>query len=289
MWVGAALLCACGMDEGQPVAGSTGSTGSTSTNPDTTDPPQADSSTSGSDASTAPETSSPTPETSSESSESSDTDDPENACDLLTDFEGLPDGSPWPVPWVVTGGVAIADVVEGRGRLVPETSPYALARVFAPLPCDEVEGTLTFELGDDTTQGIGFYVQHNGGHLDTTDPPGAGYSAFAESFRDPAGLGTWRELNGHEQLLSEVTPVDLQPGVPYRMRVRLTRDADTTLIQARVWPAQDPEPNTWHSETTDNEPALQTPQGGIVLDAWSSLQSGPATDLYIDNVEIHAL
>jgi hypothetical protein len=207
------------------------------------------------------------------------------ACELFTDFEGLEDDAPWPVPWVVTGGVAIADVVGGRGRLVPQTSDYSLARMFAPLPCDDVEGTLTFELTDASTQGAGFYVQHNGGYLDRTDPPGFGYAGFAESFREPAGIAVWREVDGHEQMLSPVTALAVQPNVVYRMRVRVTTQPDgAKLVQARVWPDAEVEPTAWQAEAVDAESTAI--DGGVVLDAWSSLVDGDAFAIYFDDVEL---
>ena len=42
---------------------------------------------------------------------------PHDECEFTEDFEGVADGEPWPDPWFISGGVAEADVVDGRGRL----------------------------------------------------------------------------------------------------------------------------------------------------------------------------
>jgi hypothetical protein len=208
-------------------------------------------------------------------------------CMLQESFDQ--DGSSWPSPWTAVGGVAVADVQGGRGRLVPTTSSYSLARMVAPLGCSDVEVTFSFEFTSANTQGVGFYVRQNGGHLQATTPRGQGYAVFAEAFRDPAGVGAWHELDGNEVMIEPIAPMALAPNTLYRVRYRVTQqDASTTSLQARVWPDGSAEPTTWQLERTDASPALQSRAGGVAIDAWSALTSGSASDLFVDDVVVTA-
>jgi len=215
--------------------------------------------------------------------------DSDVSCALSTDFEGLADGSPWPAPWVEAGGVETADVQEGRGRLSPVTSSYSLARMFAPLEsCVNAEATLTFEFEDGSSSGVGYYLRQNGGYLAQSEPAGDGYAGFAEAFRTPSGIGVWREVEGDEQLLSGVTSAELDAGVRYRMRVRVSQvDDDNTLIQANFWPEGETEPS-WLAEHQDQYVALQSASGGVAIDAWSSWQNGTAPVIWVDDIEVVA-
>ena len=215
----------------------------------------------------------------------SDASNPE--CSLTTDFAGIGDGEPWPSPWTIAGGVAQADVIGERGRLVPVTNTYSLARVFAPLDCPNGEATLRFEFTSGSTQGVGYYLRQNGGHLRVTNPTGAGYAGFAEAFRNPAGIGVWRENDGIEQRLGATMPHELLANVVYRMRIRVQQESPTqTRVQARFWPDGEPEPSNWQADQLDGLPALQGVSGGVAIDAWSSLQSGEAHDLFVDDIEV---
>ncbi len=207
----------------------------------------------------------------------------------------MSDGSSWPAPWSETGGVATADVQGGRGRLVPTVSSYSLARMYAPLPagCSDVEGTFTFEFTDDTSQGVGFYLRQNGGHLQTTNPAGAGYAAFAESFRNPEGLGLWREVNGNEQNLSPVAAVPLSPGTVYRVRFQVEQvSVSQTALRGKIWPAAASEPGAWTLTRMDSTASLQNIDGGVALDAWSTANPGNAgtpSELFVDDVVVRSL
>ncbi len=213
---------------------------------------------------------------------------PPGACDFSESFD-VPDGSPWPEPWVEIGGTAVADVQGGRGRLVPFTSSYSLARMFAPLNCVDVEATWSFELTDDSTQGMGFFVRQNGGYLQQTQPTGAGYSTFVEKFRNPEGIAVWREVNGVEEMIEPIVPMAVQSGVVYRARLRVTQQSeDTTLLQARFWRASDSEPGQWQVERTDQSANLQGVGGGLGLDAWSNLTDGMPSELFFDDIEVRA-
>lgn len=211
-------------------------------------------------------------------------------CDFAEDFEGLADGDPWPAPWVEAGGVMIADVQGGRGRLLPIISGYSLARMYAPISCTDAEGTFTFSFTDDGTQGVGFYLRQNGGYLEQTTPAGTGYASFSEAFRDPPGVGLWHELEGAEMLLTEVAAQTITPGVTYAVRFRVTQmDAATTLLQTRLWPADQPEPAQWSVETMDAAPSLQSIAGGLAIDAWAALNEGMASDMFIDDIVVTGL
>jgi hypothetical protein len=211
-------------------------------------------------------------------------------CSFSESFD-VGDESPWPAPWSVAGGVAIADVQGGRGRLVPVTSNYSLARMVAPLGCSEAEVTFSFEMTSESTQGVGLYLRQNGGYLQATNPSGSGYAAFVEAFREPEGIGVWREVSGEEQLVDDtVTPFALEPGTVYRARFRLSQaSADQTRLEAKVWAASDSEPATFSVDRFDTTPALQGGSGGIALDSWSSLVSGDATALYVDDIVVSPL
>ena len=213
---------------------------------------------------------------------------PVQDCDFQESFD-VEDGAAWPAPWSELGGVAVADVQGGRGRLVPVASGYSLARMGAPLDCVDTEVTFAFEFSDDSTQGVGFYVRQNGGHLETTTPRGLGYAAFAEVFREPAGIGAWREIEGREEQLEATVPFAVEPGVVHRVRLRVTQDGDArTLARVKLWRDGEAEPPAWQVERTDSTPALQGLHGGIAVDAWSSLTSGQPLELYVDDIVVTA-
>lgn len=213
---------------------------------------------------------------------------PVQSCDFEEAFD-VEDGEPWPAPWIALGGVAVADVQGGRGRLVPVVSGYSLARMGVPLDCRDAEATFTFELTDGVTQGVGFYVRQNGGYLESTTPRGLGYAAFAEMFREPAGIGAWREHEGREELIETVVPFALEPGVVHRVRLRVTQDGSaSTLVRVKLWRDGQPEPAAWQVERTDATPALQGLFGGIAVDAWSSLTNGQSLALYVDDIVVTA-
>ncbi len=210
-------------------------------------------------------------------------------CNFSEDFEGIPDGDPWPDNWVAVGnGVAAADVVGGRGRLRSVLSGYSLARITTfDVDCSEVDAWVTFQFTDGNTQGMGLYARNNGGFLRDTDPWGEGYAAFAEAFRTPVGIGLWREVEGREQNLPPVEGFPLEAGVDYRVHFRLTQQDETTsLLQTKIWLASDPEPDEWNTERTDTTASLQNVGGALALDAWSSdvAAGGETAFLLFDDV-----
>ncbi len=210
-------------------------------------------------------------------------------CSLTEDFEGLPDGSPWPAQWVASGGVVVADVRDGWGRIQPDVSGYSLGRMFAAIDCQDVDASVTFMFIGFSSSGAGMYGRHNGAFLTLDDPPGAGYGVFAETFRNPMGIGAWQELGGHEAEMTDVAAFPLVPSTPYRMRLRITQaDPTSTLVQVKVWNANDPQPAAWNVEYVDDEVSLQESGGGIALDAFSSLipPSGEARDVYFDDLVV---
>ncbi len=218
------------------------------------------------------------------------TDDPTEGasdCDFSEDFEGVANGDPWPATWVPVGGVALADVQDGWGRLRPELSDYSLARMVTFIDCPEIDTSLTFMFTDQDTQGVGLYARQNGGHLRETDPFGEGYAAFSESFRDPAGIGAWREVEGQEQRIDNTERFDIQANVAYRMRLRVTQvDDATSLLQGKIWALSDSEPDAWTVERMDNTASLQGVGGALAVDAWAraAAQGSAAADLLVDDI-----
>jgi hypothetical protein len=190
---------------------------------------------------------------------------------------------------VATGGVLLADVQAGRGRLLPVTSRYSLARMYAPLDCVEVdvEGTFTFELANVVTPGVGLYVRHNGGFLDQTAPTGEGYVTFVQAFGPATGISLWQEVDGQEINLAPYTPIPIAVDTVYAVRLRVTQlDAVTTRLRTRVWPAAQAEPVAWDVDLTDDAPSLQQIGGGIAIDAWSQQIAGIPADVFVDDIVI---
>lgn len=208
-------------------------------------------------------------------------------CDFTETFDG-PTGAPWPEPWVASSEVAAADLRSGWGRLRPIASDYSLARMLAPLDCQDFDATVTFMLTDKVTQLAGMYGRHNGGFLQKTTPRGRGYAVTAENFRTTDGLSLWRELGGTEQDISPTAPVVFEPYVPYRMRLRIKQQtAETTLLRGKVWLASDPEPDAWTVEVYDTASGLRKRSGSIALDAFSSIGAGgEAGDIYFDDLVV---
>lgn len=209
-------------------------------------------------------------------------------CDFSESFDDAADGSEWPGQWRIAGGAAIADVMGGRGRLAPTTNAYALARMVMPMvDCTNAEAEMSIEMTDGATQGIGLYVRSNGGHLQTTNPPGEGYATFVENFRNPSGIGVWREAGGTETLMGSVTSMPIEAGVRYRLKVRVTQQNDTTtLVQGKVWPEGDAEPGDWQAQNTDTTASLQNAGGFLAIDAYNSMQSGEAPVVFVDDIVV---
>ncbi len=198
--------------------------------------------------------------------------------------------SAWPQPWETAGGVAVADVVAGRGRLAPVLSAYSLARMVAPGSETNVEATFEIEFDELNTQGIGFYVRQNGGYLDQSSPTGAGYAVFIEGFRGPPAIGVWRERDGHEeQLANTLNPTpNMQSGVAYRVRFRAQQAGASTELSAKIWPVGQAEPAAWSVEATDTTPSLQNLAGGYAVDAWNSGTTGPPPpNIWIDDIAVY--
>ena len=206
-------------------------------------------------------------------------------CTFYEDFEGIEDGGAWPEGWSVAGGVGIADVQGGWGRIQPSGS-HTVGRMVAPFDCIEPDVTMTVMLSDDTS-GVAVYVRNNGGYLDQTDPAGQGLGAFAEMFRSPDGIGIWRERDGNEARIGLTEAATFQPNVPYRLRLRTTQDAtDATLLQAKLWRADQAEPAAWTVERYDTSPELQNVGGWMGVDMYVHGLSGdgtPAT-LLVDEI-----
>ncbi len=218
---------------------------------------------------------------------------------LLEENFALPDGAPWPAPWGAAGTeVAVADVLQGRGRLRPSPSGYSLARMVAPGgggSTGAVEALFTLVFEDAATQGVGFYARQNGGYLQQTNPFGQGYAVFVEAFRG-AGIGVWKEEGGAEESIEILfdDSLGLADTVPYRVRFRLEDPPPAALgvtsrLRARVWPAGSAEPAAWLVDAIDATAVLQNVNGGFAIDSWSELTAGITAHTLIDDLQIFAI
>jgi len=217
----------------------------------------------------------------------------ENGCGNLIYAEpfALPDGSAWPAPWSVLGNVALADVQQEMARLQPHPTGYSLARMGAQIANSNVEVRFMLRLEDLATQGVGFYVRQNGGYLQQTTTHGQGYAAFIESFRNPPGIGLWREVDGTEMQMLPTTAMTLTASIDYRVRLQVLQSTPAqTLLRAKLWRAGDAEPGAWDISFTDGTGALQNASGGIAVDSWSSRTSAPISAYtFVDNIELVSL
>ncbi|MCB1605904.1 MAG: hypothetical protein KDI71_02860 [Xanthomonadales bacterium] len=217
-------------------------------------------------------------------------------CGVVSFGEDFPDNGPnWPSPWtVLANSAAVADVVNQSGRMRPVVSGYSLGRVFADVPTRDVEVRFLMVLEDANTQGVGFYVRQNGGHLNHTFPAGQGYAVFVEgSFRGMPGVGIWREEGGNEIQIAHSGGSAPAPasGVPLRVRFRVHQlDASSSFLQAKIWLASGTEPVSWQVSTTNSQVGLQGVSGGIAVDSWSSVTSGAVSvHTLIDEIEVEPL
>lgn len=212
-----------------------------------------------------------------------------DGCNFVETFDG-PTGAPWPEPWQPLGGVAKADLRSGWGRLSPELTKYSLARMGVPIACQDFSATVTVMFGNPQTQGAAIYGRQNGGFLRETSPFGRGYGVFAEAFREPTGVGLWRETGGTEQDLTPVDEHEIVQHVPYKMRLQVTQlDDAESLMQGKFWKAGQPEPEAWDVEYIDTGNGFQNAEGGVALDAWSALIEGDAPaahDVYFDDLVV---
>lgn len=194
------------------------------------------------------------------------------------------DGAPWPAPWTVLGGAASQTVQGGRGRLVPTTSNYALARMGVKAGVSDIEVSFQVQFENLGAQGVGYYVRQNGGWLRNTATRGQGYAVFIEGFRG-SRIGVWKEEDGVETELSgSSTP--LQSNVLYGVRFRVKQAAPTmTRLQARIWDAAQSEPATWQVDTQDSTAVLQNISGGMAIDSYSPQSTGTITaGTFVDKI-----
>jgi hypothetical protein len=206
------------------------------------------------------------------------------------------DASLWPASWVELANSAdVADQLDGDGRLRPVVNGYSLARMANPVVTHNVDIVFTLVMEDATSQGVGFYVRQNGGHLHLTVPSGQGYAVFVEgTFRGMPGIGLWRELDGNEFQLAHsdaAVPVP-QADIRYRVHFRVYQvDSTSTRLQGKIWPEADPEPAAWQVELLDMTPALQGISGGIAVDSWN-VATPPAVvaaHTRVDDIEVRSL
>lgn len=215
-----------------------------------------------------------------------------NRSPIYVESFGLADGNPLPSAWTIAGGLELADVQQGRARLRPVPSTIAPGRVVAAILTLDVDVRFTFWMEDVSRQGVGFYVRQNGGYLDQTVPAGEGYAVFLEGFFGGSRIGIWREVDGMEEPLGErmLIPLSFADGEPYRARLRVTQTTPTeTLLQAKVWPLADPEPEAWTLTRIDASPSLQNVEAGIALDVFTLAGGSGSPSGYFDDITIGAL
>ena len=194
------------------------------------------------------------------------------------------DGAPWPAPWTVLGGAASQTVQGGRGRLIPISGSYALARMGVKAGVSDIEVSFQVQFDSLGTQGVGYYVRQNGGWLRNTATRGQGYAVFIEGFRG-ARIGVWKEEDGQEIELTGVATA-LQSNVLYGVRFRVKQATPTmTQLQARIWNATQSEPVGWQVDTMDSTAVLQNISGGMAVDSYSQQASGTITAAtFIDKI-----
>jgi len=204
-------------------------------------------------------------------------------------------GSPWPAPWVeLENSINPNPDIQGNaGRFKPGPLPMFMpGRVYAPMSERDAEALFTVEFEDLATQGFGFYLRQNGGHVQISSTHGEGYAVFVEGFLGYHGIGLWRETDGVEERLPVPGNLDnslsLSNGVRYRVRFRVSQmNASTTMLRARIWPEASPEPSVWNVTATDNHPSLQNVSAGIAVDSYSHLQPNPVTAyLRVDDIVV---
>jgi hypothetical protein len=195
------------------------------------------------------------------------TEPPEGAL-FYEPFDG-PDGESWSEPWTDVGGLIASEIDGGRGRLQGMATTVG-RMVFPGIDALDVDATATVVFEDWWHQGFGLYVRQNGGYLVSTDPPGQGYALYVEGGYMQL-LGVWRERDGVEEIIAGET-VDggfLESGVEYRARFRCTQEGPETRLQAKIWPASEPEPDAWQVDVLDATPELQNVGGTLAVDIYN--------------------
>ena len=118
---------------------------------------------------------------------------------------------------------------------------------------------------------------------------------FVEKFR-PAGtpnpqVGVWHEVNGNEiQNLPAANVPTLSASAIHRVRFRVEQlNATTTRLRAKAWADAATEPAAWMVDNTDTTASLQNVAGQLAIDSWSTMTSGTASDLFIDDIVVTQL
>ena len=162
---------------------------------------------------------------------------PPAASSTATTTFTLPDGAAWPTPWVVervpAGGGAT--IVSGMGRLTSgatggsSNADYAAVRYGA----DVVDSDVLLTWRPITANPVLAYVARSD----------AASLAPTTGFLVEVTVSTLRivEYTGGTPAVVASAPITAATGTDYRLRVAV---ADQT-VQARVWPAADPEPVDW--------------------------------------------
>lgn len=188
----------------------------------------------------------------------------------------------------VSGGLGTADT-GGDYTLVGNATAFAVdgsaAKITLPNPSSNRRAYLMTETrvhtdvtytvaGDKTGTGNGVYIWAIGRAV-------AGEGDYRARLRllntDRVALTVSRtDVAGTETLLSAETllpDLTYSPGLPLKLRVRVTGTAPTTL-EAKAWPADRPEPADWQVTATDATEGLQA-AGGV---GFGGFLSGSATN-----------
>ena len=210
----------------------------------------------------------------------------------------LPNQTGWGGLWQESGvSSEVIEVLNNQGRLVALSSnnPYSLGRMKHPLGEANAEALFSFVFENAGSQGIGFYLRSNGGHLDKTNPTGQGYGVFIERFSsDESRLGLWYEHDGIETAFirqPQISPsvfYDFQTEVKYWVRYQVFQETPTTtMLRAKIWQDSQLEPLVWGVSQIDNYPPLQNLADGIVVDSFHTQSTGTITQgVRIDDITV---
>lgn len=160
-----------------------------------------------------------------------------------------PNVASWPHPWYASSGAVITqEILNDQAVLGGQTG--SVARMILPgFEESDTDSAFTVTFDNFVNQGVGLYARHTGS-APLTD--GSGYEVYVAG--NSGTIGIWLEDDGVEQPLAEV-PIgfEVEPGVPYRVRLQVFTDADGhNRARARMWPAGEAEPDAWQVDVLDD-------------------------------------
>ncbi|MCA9706460.1 MAG: prolyl oligopeptidase family serine peptidase [Myxococcales bacterium] len=199
---------------------------------------------------------------------------------IHVDTFSSPNVASWPFPWYASDGqVSTQEIYGEQGVLGGQID--SVARMILPgYEESDTDTAFTATFDNMITQGVGFYARHTGSAPGTD---GSGYGVYLQG--NSQTIGIWLEDGGMEMpmLQASIADRDYQGGVPYRIRFQVFTELDgQNHLRARVWPADDTEPDTWDVDMLDGSlPADGT--GTFALDMYNYAGTGTVQidDLFI--------